>query len=225
MPSEVKHKITRLDAVNQMLLLAGESLVSDLDENGGLDTETAEFVLDQFTRDFQMRGMANNKYIKKVSLTTKGRLNLDTEVISAELISNHTNDEGYNIIGVAKGEADKYLYNITDQTNQWAASTDYHLELIVAIPWEDLDVPVQRGILSSATRQYQMVTQGDGHIDTYLSQLEILHLSKGKGGDLDDKRRNVFSAASEKLRAARDRRDTFGSSQRFRYWRTSNPGS
>jgi len=225
MPSEVKHKITRLEAVNQMLLLAGESLVSDLDENGGLDTETAEFVLDQFTRDFQMRGMANNRYIKKYNLSSKGKINLDTEVISAELISNHTNDEGYNIIGVAKGETGKYLYNITDQTDQWAASTDFHVDLIIAIPWEDLDVPVQRGILSSATRQYQMVTQGDGHIDTYLSQLEILHLAKGKGGDLDDRRRTVFTAASEKLRAARNRRDTSGDSQRFRYWRTTNPGS
>jgi len=225
MPSEVKHKITRLEAVNQMLLLAGESLVSDLSDNSGLDTETAEFVLDQFTRDFQMRGMANNRYVKKHNLSSKGRINLDTEVISAELISNHTNDEGYNIIGVAKGETGKYLYNITDQTDQWDASVDYHIDLIVAIPWEDLDVPVQRGILSSSARQYQMVTQGDGSIDAYLSQMEVMHMSRGRGGDLDDKRRTVFSAGTDKLRAARDRRDMYNNSERFRYWRTTNPGS
>jgi len=36
--------ISKLDAVNNMLLMAGESLVSDLDENSGLDTETLSFV-------------------------------------------------------------------------------------------------------------------------------------------------------------------------------------
>ena len=113
MPSEVKHKITRLEAVNHMLLLAGESLVSDLDNNSGLDSETAEFILDQFTRDFEMRGMANNRFIKKYNLTTKGTIDLASSTISAELVSNHTNDEGYNIIGVAKGEVSKYLYNVT----------------------------------------------------------------------------------------------------------------
>jgi hypothetical protein len=221
MPSEVKHKITRLEAVNHMLLLAGESLVSDLNNNSGLDSETAEFILDQFTRDFEMRGMANNRFIKKYNLTLKGTIDLDSEVISAELVSNHINSEGYNIIGVAKGELPKYLYNVTDQTNKWAASTDFHVEIITAIPWEDLDVPVQRAVLSGASRQYQMVTQGDGDIDVYLSQMETFYMSKGKGSDLDDRRRTVFSSASEKLQAARDRRDTFNNSDRFRYWRTT----
>ena len=225
MPSEVKHKITRLEAINHMLLLAGESLVSDLDNNSGLDTETAEFILDQFTRDFEMRGMANNRFIKKYNLTTKGRINLDTTVISAELVSNHTNTDGYNIIGVAKGETTKYLYNITDQTDQWKKDTDFHLEIITAIPWEDLDVPVQRAVLSGASRQYQMVTQGDGDIDVYLGQMETFYIAKGKGGDLDDRRRSVFSSASDRLRAARNRGSGFNDPDRFRYWRTTNPGS
>ena len=68
--------ISKLDAVNHMLLMAGESLVSDLDENSGLDTETAEFVLNQYIRDFQMRGLANNKFIKKYTLTEKGQVTL-----------------------------------------------------------------------------------------------------------------------------------------------------
>ena len=55
--------ISKLDAVNHMLLMAGESLVSDLDDNSGLDTETALFCLEQFTKDFQLRGIANNQQI------------------------------------------------------------------------------------------------------------------------------------------------------------------
>jgi len=220
--SETKDKITRLEAVNHMLLLAGESLVSDLEENSGLDTETAEFILDQFTRDFQMRGMANNRYLKKETLTTDGQLILPASIISAELISNHTTSDGYNIIGVARGETDKYLYNITDQTDIWSKDIEYTLEIIDAIVWEFLDVPVQRAVLAAASRQYQMVTQGDGDIDQYLAQIEALYMAKGKGADLDDRRRSVFSSGSPKLSAARNRNEFNTSSDSLRYWRTWN---
>ena len=214
--------IAKLDAVNHMLLMAGESLVSDLDNDSGLDTETAEFVLEQFTRDFQLRGVANNRYIKKTTLTSKGQLTLPADTLSAEIISNHSNDDGYNIIGVVRGNStDKYLYNVTDQTDQWKANVEYRYEIILGLSWEKMDTPVQRAILSSAARQYQMVTQGDGDADTYLSNLESYYMSKGIGADLDDRRRSVFTAGTDKLRAARNRRDYYNDSTVLRYWRTT----
>jgi hypothetical protein len=214
--------IAKLDAVNHMLLMAGESLVSDLDNDSGLDTETAEFVLEQFTRDFQLRGVANNRYIKKTTLTSKGQLTLPADTLSAEIVSSHSNDDGYNIIGVVRGNStDKYLYNVTDQTDQWKANVEYRYELILGLSWEKMDTPVQRAILSSAARQYQMVTQGDGDADTYLSNLESYYMSKGIAADLDDRRRSVFTAGTDKLRAARNRRDYYNDSTVLRYWRTT----
>ena len=66
--------IKRLDAVNQMLLSAGESLVADLDEASGVDTGIAEFMLDRATEDFQMRGLTGNKYEKKQKPDSEGKL-------------------------------------------------------------------------------------------------------------------------------------------------------
>ena len=43
-------QMTRLDAVNQMLLAAGEAIVSDLENQSGVDTSIAEYLLDQYTR-------------------------------------------------------------------------------------------------------------------------------------------------------------------------------
>ena len=57
--------ITRLDAINEMLLAAGETLVSDLDESSGVDTSIAEFILDKVSEEYQFRGLAHNTYIKK----------------------------------------------------------------------------------------------------------------------------------------------------------------
>mgnify|MGYP003114485526 CR=1 FL=1 len=216
--------ISRLDAVNHMLLMAGESVVSDLDDNGGLDTETSEFVLDQFTRDFQLRGLANNRYEKKYKLDSDGLINLPSTpypTLSAELVSMHTNNDGHRQIGIAKGTGSSvYLWNATDQTDQWKAGTEYCVHIIQEITWEDLDTPVQRAVLSSASRQYQMVTQGDGDADFYLSNLEMIYTSKGKGADLDDKRASVFNSSTSRLQQAMSRNMSYNDPTRFRYWRT-----
>jgi hypothetical protein len=217
--------IVKLDAVNHMLLMAGESMVSDLEDNSGLDTETSEFILDQFIRDFQMRGLANNRYMEKYNLDDAGQIVLPSTTISAELISYHTNSDGYRIIGTARGNTTRILWNVTDQTDAWKASTDFRTEIIIGITWDDMDTPVQRAILSSAARQYQLVTQGDGYADTYLEDMEMLYQSKGIGADMDDKTRTVFSSASGKLRAALGRGSTYNDPNRFRFWNASMFGS
>jgi len=215
--------ISRLDAINQMLLLAGESLVSDLENQSGLDTELSEFILDQFTRDFQLRGLANNKITKKITLDSKGRIAINADAISAELCSYHVNDEGYTIIGVLQGTGtDKHLFDVTNQTDQWKAAVEYKYELVLSLPWEKMDTPVQRAILASAARQYQIVTQGDGDIDKYLAKEEDYYRAKGVGADLDDRRRTVFSSASSKLQDARTRNEFYRDATVLRYWRTRN---
>ena len=214
--------ISKLDAVNHMLLLAGESLVSDLDNNSGLDTETAQFCLDQFIRDFQMRGIASNRYLKKYTLTAKGKIVLPSNSISGELLSYHTNNDGYKILGVAKGDVNKYLWNVTDQTSQWDSGTEFRVEIIINVAWESMDTPVQRAILASAARQYQLVTQGDADADSYLGALEGLYMAKGKGADWDDKQRSVFNASSMKLLDALSRRGPYTDAQVLKFWRTKN---
>ena len=212
--------ISRLDAVNHMLLMAGESLVSDLENNSGMDTEVAEFILDQFVQDFQIRGIANNTFLRKENLNTEGRIALPANTISAELTSYHTNSKGWKIVGLVKGSPDKYLFNVTDQTYDWDTGEDYYIEIIHTITWNDMDTPVQRGILSGAARQYQMVTQGDGDTDVYLQGLEAVHITGAKASVLDDKRRNIFDSGTTKLRSILSRRMGTNDPARFRFWRT-----
>jgi len=144
--------------------------------------------------------------------------------LSAELLSDHNSVDNYRIIGISKGTTSKYLWNVTDQTAQWAANIEYIIEIIQAVNWEDMDTPVQRAILAAAARQYQMITQGDGDADNYLAGLEGVYMAKGKGADLDDRRRTVFSASSAKLTEARNRNAFNRDSSYLRYWQTTNPG-
>ncbi len=218
--------ISKLDAINHMLLMAGESMVTDLENLGGVDTGVCEGVLERTLVDFQSRGLANNKYHKKFSLDAIGEISLGSDIISAELVSDHTNSDGFRIIGVGRvvneGDTTSKLFNVTDQTYpNWAANTEYWVELVIKVPWQAMDTPVQRAIMATAARQYQIIMQVDVEADKYLNELEIIYSTRGKGADMDDKRRTIFSSGTQKLRDIHQRSSTTDAS-RFRYWRTSN---
>ena len=210
--------ITRLDAINEMLLAAGESLVSDLDDSSGIDTEIADFILRKVTDEFQMRGVAGNKYIKKLKPNIDKRIVLPSDTLSVTLLSYHVSDntsdgyDGYVIETAVRGEPNGYLFNVTEQTEYWEANTEYTLELVQNIRWEDMDTAVQRGIVSSAARWYQMITQGDEAADGYLAQKEMKNLAQGKASDVRHRSRNLLG---DRLR--RDRQ-SFNDPSRFRFW-------
>lgn len=215
--------MTRLDAVNQMLLAAGEAIVSDLNNQSGVDTSIAEYLLDQFTDDFQMRGLANNEYVADLTIDpTTNKIYLPQSIISLDFGTLVTNADGYVIRVSVKKEANAYiLWNVTDQSSDWSDYTEYADELkaklVVSIPWEDIDTPGQRGIVASAARRYQMLTQGDGAMDQYLQQDEMMYNFKGKARDMESKSRTIWDAADYKKRRAVDR--PVGGKINARLWR------
>lgn len=216
--------ITELEAVNHILLMAGESTVSTLGDSD-IDTEVALLLLNQFRTDYLMRGTVGNRLITKTTLTEDGRLNLTTNVLSAELISYHTNDDGLMIQANIRGYDDvdsPFLYNITDGTDTWEANKEYTIETIYSIVWLDLDTAYQRAIMAAAARQYQLVMQGDADADAYLGQAEMYYKAQAKGANTDDRRRHLFSQAPPRSRAAVERFNGANDPSRFRFWRTNN---
>lgn len=213
--------ITKLEAVNHILLMAGESLVNDLDGNSGLDTDIALLVLDRFIQDFQLRGMANNSYVREYDLSADGNIELQTNTLSAELISYHVNTDGDTIFATAKPTGGKILlYNNTDQNGDWDANKKYRVEIVFSITWEDMDTPIQRAVMAAAARQYQIVMQGDADVDSYLSSLETMYLIKAKGSDVDDKRYSIWRSVTG--RALNNlNRTGYGTNDpsKFRFWR------
>ncbi len=71
--------MTRLDAINQMLLYAGEMVVSDLAGDSGIDTSIAEFLLDSKTQDYQQRGLAENQMVVQIVPDSNGRIKTRTD--------------------------------------------------------------------------------------------------------------------------------------------------
>jgi hypothetical protein len=217
--------ITKLQAINQMLLASGENLVADLEGDSGIDTGIAEAILDQVSLDYQMRGMANNKIVKKFIPDSNGYIFLPLNstqsegLIAAELVSSHTNSDNWLIRArISNTETEAKLYNITDGTDVWT-DNEYYVEIIQKIAWENLDTAIQRAIMTSAMRQYQIITQGDEGSDAFLGYQEQLFSAKGRAADINDKKRNIFTTNAISRNAAY-RSAYLSDPNRFRYWNT-----
>ena len=221
--------ITKLQAVNQMLLASGESPVADLIGNSGIDTGIADTVLEQCSLDFQLRGLANNKIVKKMNADSNGKIYLplgdgDEEgVIAADLMSTHYNVDNNIIVarvydeGTGASQSIK-LYNFTDDTDIWKTTEDYYVEIIKKLKWSHLDTPTQRAILASAARHYQILTQGDSTTDSFLAYQEQLFSIKGRAADINDKKRNIFITGDGNVRGAAYRNPYLQDSTLRRFW-------
>lgn len=190
--------LSKLDAVNMMMLSAGESLVADLQEASGIDTGIAEFLLDQYSLEHQLRGIAENKFIKKIEPDANGRIllgypNNDYDgVLEASLVSSHYNEDRVPIVARLSQDNPPRLYNMTDDTDVWSTSEDYYVSITALLKWDQLDTTTQRAIMAKAMRTYQMMTQGDRAIDQLLLGEESLSRIKSRANDVADKRYNLL---------------------------------
>ena len=216
--------ITKLQAINQMLLAAGESPVADLINNSGIDTGIAETILEQASLDFQLRGLANNKIIRKFNPNSYNKIIFDSGdsdeegIISAELVSLHLTTDGQRIIAKVLNDTPPKLYNYTEDKDTWITG-DYYIEVTKKLKWEHLDTPIQRAIMATAMRQYQISTQGDGEADRYLEYNEQFYNIKGKASDINYKKRNIFEGGDMNVRGAAFRNPYIYDPSRYRYWR------
>lgn len=187
---------SKLDAVNHMLLMSGEHIVNHLEDDSGVDTSVAEHILNETVLSFVMRGLVNNSYYKRFNPNSTGYIYLPSNTTHAELAEGiWSKDMDQYILATYKGSP-PYLFNVTDNTANWQglnnSSDGIMLYLVVNLEWEDIETPMQRGIMSSAARDYQMITQGDHNVDKYLSQREMYYMAKGKSQDVSSKHRNFF---------------------------------
>jgi len=187
--------MTRLDAINSMLLYSGEMIVADLNNQSGIDTSIAEFLLDQKTADYQQRGLAENQLVEQVSTDLTGRIKLRIDSIDCTMLNPPkavTEPQVGAICRVVSRGG--YLYNLTDDTDVFPHSNGevYNLKYIVAMDWEDMSTAIQKAVVMQASREYQMLSNGDAGTDNYLAQLEMKYTAKAKGEDAQDKSYSIL---------------------------------
>jgi len=199
------------DAINHMLLASGEHIISDLVTDAGVDTSVAQFILKQTIKANVMRGIANNRFVLTIAPDVNGKIILPSEACYAQVVEPLFDPTTGEVIQTTLKSNPARLFNITKQTDVFTEELD--VEVIVTLGneaanygWDDIDSALQRGIMETAARQYQMVTQGDLDVDKQLAQREIMHMARGRSADIFKKNRNLFWGGDPGTRAAVDRR-------------------
>ena len=213
--------LSRLDAVNEMLLQSGEALVSDLDGQSGVDTSIAEHILDQKITEFAMRGIAQNMAVRKFTPEESGRILLPTDTLSARVVSytgvaDDTANElvqslgdNLQIYGLS-GDTTPYVFNVGTGTDIFNSDAECTIKLVFDISFENMDVSIQKAVVYTAARAYQMLSQGDPAADQYLSQMESYYEGKAKGWDNTSKNRNVLDSNTAFRATLRGTRSGYG---------------
>ena len=200
------------DAVNHMLLSSGEHLVNDLNTDAGVDTSVAQFVLKQTIKTAVMRGIANNRYVTEITPDGNGKINLPSLACYAQVVEPLFDSTTGEVIQttIKSSNGSPVLWNITKQTDVFTKTLK--VEVIVTLGaenvnygWDDLDSALQRGIMETAAREYQIITQGDLDVDKRMAQREQYHMARGKASDIFKKNRSIFLGDPGTL-AAVDRR-------------------
>ena len=208
---------TQLEAVNHMLLMSGEHLINHLEDDSGVDSSVAEHVLSETIKSHVMRGLINNCYYKEYVPDVNGYIYLPSNTAHAELAEAIWSESQSQYVLASYKGSPPYLYNVTDDSSIWTnlGGEKVKIKIIVNLDWQDIETPMQRAIMSTAARDYQMITQGDRAADQYLAQREAVYEAKGKAADIHQKRRS-FLAGDVGTRLASTRQFRFRSNGRTR---------
>jgi hypothetical protein len=200
------------DAINHMLLSSGEHLISDLTSESGVDTSVAQFILNQTIKAMVMRGIANNRYVTTIAPDQSGKINLPSNACYAQVVEPLFDPTTGEVIQTTLKSTNSgpVLFNITKQTDVFDKTLD--IEVIITLGnaqdyygWDNIDSALQRGIMESAAREYQLITQGDLDVDKRMAVREQYHIARGRASDIFKKNRSIFLGDAG-TRAAVDRR-------------------
>lgn len=200
------------DAINHMLLSSGEHLISDLTSESGVDTSVAQFILNQAIKAMVMRGIANNRYVTTIAPDLNGKINLPSNACYAQVVEPLFDPTTGEVIQTTLKSTNSgpVLFNITKQTDVFDKTLD--IEVIITLGnaqdyygWDNIDSALQRGIMESAAREYQLITQGDLDVDKRMAVREQYHIARGRASDIFKKNRSIFLGDAG-TRAAVDRR-------------------
>lgn len=209
--------ITELDAINYMLVNAGEQPVTSLTgADLATDTTTARFMLSIVNKEVQERGLDENVFEQFLVMNNiDGSFAVPDKTIDVYLKTpirwKDTTGEERNVINVAV--RDGKVYNIDQQTFDFSPYKDQlnedagALKVVVKVylDFNNLNPVTKRTVMEEAARRYQLATQASSQIDGFLSQRTQISRVNHRANDINNKNRNLFDGSDAGRRFAVDR--------------------
>lgn len=160
---------TKLEAINTMLSVIGESPVNTLDDNGVVDAVMARNILEGVDREVQSRGWHwNTEDTYSLAPTfPDGELILPANTLRVDTVYPHQ-----DIDVVQRGLR---LYDRTNHTYQFTKAL--RVDLVVALAWENMPEAARRYITIRAARTFQDNVVGSETLSRFTQRDELRALA------------------------------------------------
>lgn len=172
--------LSKLEAVNRMLVAAGEFPVSTLTVTGSNDVTIAVQILDETVTLIQMAGTNTNTLFTTLTPDVNGKIYVADNIISLDT-TGFSRDKSVAL----EGRNPTYLIDLdNERTSIFAQGTELEVKLVLNIPFEDLETADQYAATDIAARRYQFLTVGDTNVDAILQEQAILSRIQMRSKDI-----------------------------------------
>lgn len=172
--------LSKLDAVNRILVAAGEFPVSSLSVSGANDVTIAVQLLDEATTMVQINGTNTNTILSEVTPDSEGKIYVADSTIHVDTYGDSRNR---NI--AAQGRNPTYLIDLDNGgTDVFDAGTTLFIKTMRRIDFEDLETQEQFYATDYAARRYQILTVGDKQSDAVLNEQVLMSRIHSRAKDI-----------------------------------------
>lgn len=182
--------ITELDAINEILVAAGEQPVSSL-VTPSADIGIAQVILGSSKRNIIMQGIAGNTFNKTYTPDPgDGKIYVTQNLYSISVREQPYTDKSIQVSII--NSALPILYNLTDDTDDFSDLTELKVSEIRDLDWDDIPSHIQVEIIGNAKQRYQMLVQGDQNVNRQLIMEMVDSQLAGRQMDSRIKNRSII---------------------------------
>lgn len=157
--------MSKLEAVNEMLLAIGQAPVNTLEVAGIRDVSVASLILDNVSRECQSEGHSFNTFAEKSAPDTNGFINVPADVLSVDTV------EGWRwdvIPMVDPADNRNKLYDRKRRTFVFPEAVE--VEVVKLLPFDRLPQHARRYILALAKLRFQASVVGSSMLNALIEQ-------------------------------------------------------
>lgn len=156
--------MTKLEAVNEMLLAIGQAPVNTLEVAGIRDVSIASLLLDNVSRELQSDGHSFNTFTTTLTPDVSGKVVIPVDALRTDPV-----DPTVEAVPMIDESDDVLkLYDLTSESFTWADTVK--VELVRLLPFEGLPQHARRYIVALAKLRFQASTVGSGILNDLIEQ-------------------------------------------------------
>lgn len=156
--------MSKLEAVNEMLLAIGQAPVNTLEVAGIRDVSVAEQILDNVSREVQSSGHSFNTFTETKSPDVNGFIPVPDDVLSIDATDPRT--EVISLI-----DPNDTFHKLFDkEDNTFVFDKDVECEVVKLLPFESIPQHARRYILAMAKLRFQASVVGSAMLNNLIEQ-------------------------------------------------------